>query len=41
VGQQKKTENVFDSELFTENIRSTDPRTPEEELAGFEVPPGF
>jgi putative heme-binding domain-containing protein len=40
-GQQKKTENVFDSELFTENIRSTDPRTPEEELAGFEVPPGF
>ncbi|MBP9926419.1 MAG: HEAT repeat domain-containing protein [Cyclobacteriaceae bacterium] len=40
-GQQKKTENVFDSELFTENIRSTDPRTAEEELAGFEVPPGF
>lgn len=26
---------------FNENIRSTGPRTPEEELAGFIVPPGF
>lgn len=38
---EKKAENIFDSELFAENIRSTEPRTPEEELAGFEVPPGF
>lgn len=39
--QEKEAKNIFDGVLFTENIRSTDPRTPEEELAGFEVPPGF
>src|SRR6478609_3087078 len=27
--------------IFNENIRPTEPRTPEEELKGFILPPGF
>jgi putative heme-binding domain-containing protein len=34
-------ESRFNGDVFSENIRSTEPRTPEEELAGFKVPPGF
>jgi len=34
-------ETRFSGDLFEENIRSTGPRTPDEELAGFKLPPGF
>lgn len=34
-------DDKFSGDLFTENIRSTEPRTPEEERAGFQLPPGF
>lgn len=34
-------DSLYSGEKFTENIRSTDARTPEEELAGLKVPPGF
>ena len=31
----------FSGEKFSEHIRSTEPRTPEEERLGFKLPPGF
>lgn len=34
-------ESKYSGDLFNENIRSTDPRTPEEERKGFRLPPGF
>ena len=34
-------ESLYTGDLFRENIRSTEPRTPEEELLGFKLPPGF
>lgn len=34
-------ESKYSGDLFNENIRSTDPRTPEEERKGFKLPPGF
>ncbi|MEJ0054325.1 MAG: PVC-type heme-binding CxxCH protein [Bacteroidota bacterium] len=37
----KDDDSKYSGDLFTENIRSTDPRTPEAELAGLKVPPGF
>ncbi|MEO5978895.1 MAG: PVC-type heme-binding CxxCH protein [Chryseolinea sp.] len=45
IGACTNTENRDDSKtsgkLFQENIRPTDPRTAEEELKGFILPPGF
>lgn len=38
---QGDDETRYSGPLFTENIRSTDPRTPQEELTGFKLPPGF
>jgi putative heme-binding domain-containing protein len=40
-GEVKDDDTKYSGALFTENIRSTDPRTPEEELAGLKVPEGF
>ncbi len=34
-------ESKYSGVLFTDNIRTTDARTPEEELAGFKIPEGF
>ena len=34
-------ESKYSGDLFTESIRSTEPRTAEEEMAGFKLPPGF
>ncbi len=34
-------DSLYSGEKFSENIRSTDARTPEQELAGLKVPPGF
>ncbi|HNR05982.1 MAG TPA: hypothetical protein PKM27_01630 [Saprospiraceae bacterium] len=34
-------DRLYTGDLFHENIRSTDPRTPEEERQGFKLPPGF
>ena len=34
-------DSKYSGEKFNENIRSTEARTPEEERAGFKVPPGF
>ena len=34
-------DSKYSGEKFNENIRSTEARTPEEEQAGFKVPPGF
>ncbi len=31
----------FSGEAFSEHVRTTEPRTPEEEKAGFRLPPGF
>ncbi len=39
--EQPADDSKYSGDLFTENIRSTDPRTPEEELAGLKVPEGF
>ncbi|HMG91192.1 MAG TPA: PVC-type heme-binding CxxCH protein [Chryseolinea sp.] len=39
--QQVKDDSKTSGPIFNENIRPTDPRTPEEELAGFILPPGF
>ncbi len=39
--KQVDDDSLYSGEKFSENIRSTDPRTPEEELAGLKVPPGF
>lgn len=36
-----KDDSKTSGPLFNENIRPTDPRTPEEELKGFILPPGF
>ncbi|QEC51357.1 putative membrane-bound dehydrogenase-like protein [Anseongella ginsenosidimutans] len=40
---KEKTEDAgrFIGEKFSEHVRSTDPRTPEEERLGFKLPPGF
>lgn len=40
---QKKTveDNRYSGPAFNENIRSTEPRTAEEERLGFKLPPGF
>lgn len=38
---QSGNDNKYSGDLFNENIRSTDPRTPEEERKGFKLPPGF
>ncbi len=34
-------ESKYSGDLFTESIRSTEPLTAQEELAGFKLPPGF
>ncbi len=34
-------EGKYSGPLFSENIRATEARTPQEELAGFKLPPGF
>lgn len=34
-------DSKYSGDLFNENIRSTEPRTPEEERKGFKLPPGF
>jgi len=34
-------DSKYSGDLFNENIRSTDPRTPEEERKGFKLPAGF
>lgn len=39
--QQTDDAERFSGEKFSEHIRSTDPRTPEEERLGFKLPPGF
>ena len=39
--QKPKDDSKTSGPIFNENIRPTDPRTPEEELAGFILPPGF
>jgi putative heme-binding domain-containing protein len=39
--QQQRDDSKTSGPVFNENIRPTDPRTPEEELAGFILPPGF
>lgn len=39
--QQPADDSKTSGPNFTENIRPTDPRTPQEELAGFIVPEGF
>lgn len=38
---EKEDESKYSGPLFSENIRSTKPRTPAEEMAGFKLPPGF
>lgn len=38
---EKRDDSKTSGKLFQENIRPTDPRTPEEELKGFILPPGF
>ncbi len=38
---EKEDESKYSGPLFSENIRSTEPLTPEEEMAGFKLPPGF
>jgi glucose/arabinose dehydrogenase len=37
----KDDESKYSGTLFTENIRTTDPLSPEEERLGFKLPPGF
>jgi putative heme-binding domain-containing protein len=37
----KEDEGKYSGALFTENIRTTDPLSPEEERLGFKLPPGF
>lgn len=37
----KDDDSRYSGPLFNENIRSTDPRTAEEEMQGFKLPPGF
>ncbi len=37
----KEDDSLYSGEKFNESIRSTDARTPEEERAGFRLPPGF
>lgn len=39
--QEVEDDSKYTGSLFTENIRSTDARTPDEEKAGFKLPPGF
>ncbi|HWA35230.1 MAG TPA: PVC-type heme-binding CxxCH protein, partial [Cyclobacteriaceae bacterium] len=39
--KQIDDDSLYSGEKFSENIRSTDARTPEQELAGLKVPPGF
>lgn len=39
--QAPQDDNLYTGDLFHENIRSTDPRSPEEERLGFKLPPGF
>src|SRR6478735_646342 len=39
--KQVDDDSLYSGEKFSENIRSTDARTPEQELAGLKVPPGF
>src|SRR3546814_3063786 len=42
VNQEDKGEKSnFKGEEFSKHVRSTDPRTPEEERLGFKLPPGF
>lgn len=38
---EKADDSLYSGPLFNENIRTTDPRTPEEERLGFKLPPGF
>jgi len=38
---EKEDESKYSGPLFGENIRSTEPRTPAEEMTGFKLPPGF
>ncbi|GIL21729.1 MAG: hypothetical protein BroJett042_02420 [Bacteroidota bacterium] len=38
---KQDNEDKYSGALFNENIRTTDPRTPEEERKGFKLPPGF
>lgn len=39
--KDQEDESRFSGPHFNEHIRTTDPRTPEEEKAGFKLPPGF
>ncbi|HYH56614.1 MAG TPA: PVC-type heme-binding CxxCH protein, partial [Anseongella sp.] len=39
--EEKAEEGTFSGDKFSEHVRSTDPRTPEEERLGFKLPPGF
>lgn len=39
--EQQEDAERFSGEKFAEHIRTTDPRTPEEERMGFKLPPGF
>ncbi len=39
--ENKEDESNYTGPLFSESIRTTEPRTPEEEMAGFKLPPGF
>src|SRR3954471_19356169 len=39
--KQTNDDSLYSGPKFSENIRSNDPRTPEQELAGLKVPPGF
>jgi putative membrane-bound dehydrogenase-like protein len=41
IGSQKKKQHNTPKEKFAEHVRSTAFRTPEEEQAGFTLPPGF
>src|SRR3546814_19604750 len=39
--EDKGEKSNFKGEEFSKHVRSTDPRTPEEERLGFKLPPGF
>src|SRR3546814_1377911 len=39
--QQEESDERFSGPEFSEHVRTTDPRTPEEERLGFKLPPGF
>lgn len=39
--EQPSRESFIDQELFKDHIRITDYQTPEQEMAGFHLPPGF